>query len=128
MIEFDNVSRNAYIFDTRISEKGGELNVTFTVTFHDNDLKLNPDAPQRWIVNLPKGSTWTARAKSGDLSSPVLINVTEGSGIHEVHMILDIIACKTFECIPKKLSIVYRICQKTDASDVVTEQRRLVVK
>ncbi|XP_053977698.1 NHL repeat-containing protein 2 isoform X1 [Hylaeus volcanicus] len=128
IIELDDSSENVYHFDTTISEKGGELNITFVVTFQDSDLKLNPDAPQTWTVKLPSASEWTVKAKSGKLSSPVSMNVTEGSGMHEVHVNLDIIACKTTECIPKKVSVVYRVRQKTNASDVITEQTKLVIK
>ncbi|XP_043265998.1 NHL repeat-containing protein 2 isoform X1 [Colletes gigas] len=128
VIELDDSTNNVYFFDTTISENGGELNVTFVVTFHDSDLKLNPDAPQSWTMSLPSTGKWTTKSRSGDLSSPVSMNVSEGSGTHEVHVILDIIACKTTECIPKKLSVIYRVHQKANASGVVTEQKSLVIK
>lgn len=118
---------NAYTFDTAISEMGGELNITFDVTFLGSDLKLNADAPQKWTLNLST-SKWIAETTTGDLTSPVSIKVCEGSGMHEVHLTLDIVACKTTECVPKKLSIVYQVYQKAEAVRVVTERRQVVVK
>ncbi|XP_015439425.1 PREDICTED: NHL repeat-containing protein 2 [Dufourea novaeangliae] len=118
---------NVYFFDTAISDKGGVLSVTFHMSFRDSDLKLNADAPQKWTVTLPV-TTWVAKARTGDLTSPVSIQITEGSGTHEVYVTMGIIACKTTECVPKKLSIVYRVHQQTGASNTVTEQRQVVIK
>nr|XP_033322371.1 NHL repeat-containing protein 2 isoform X1 [Megalopta genalis] len=120
-------SENVYFFETKISEGGGELNITFDVIFLDDRLKLNKDAPQRWSVNV-SAVKWVAKVRTGDLDSPVSINVPEGSGIHEVYVTLDIVACKTTECLPKKLSIVYRVHQESQALGIVTERRQVVVK
>ncbi|XP_076242212.1 NHL repeat-containing protein 2 [Calliopsis andreniformis] len=121
-------SQNIYTFDTSISDKGGELNVTFNVSFADSDLKLNADAPQKWTVTNLSASTWIATVKSGKLSNPMSVKVSEGSGTHEIHVTVDIVACRTSECLPKKLSIVYRVVQNASASSVITEQRQLVIK
>ncbi|XP_076295018.1 NHL repeat-containing protein 2 [Lasioglossum baleicum] len=114
-------------FDTTISEMGGELNITFDVIFSDDRLYLNTEAPQRWSVNL-SASDWIAQVRTGNLTTPVSIKVSEGSGTHEVYVTLDVIACKTTECVPKKLSIVYRVHQRTQAADNVTEHRQVVIK
>ncbi|CAL7938085.1 unnamed protein product [Xylocopa violacea] len=128
-IEVDSSPETIYTFDTAICEKGGELNILFDVTFSERDLKLNSEAPQKWIVNLPKNSSgWTAVAQKGELSNPISIKVPEGNGSHEIQVTLDIVACKTTECLPKRLLVLYRIDQKAGASNVVTEKKQLIVK
>lgn len=64
----------------------------------------------------------------GELSSPISIKFFRGNGTHEVRVNLDIVACKTTECISKKLLVVYRIHQVPDASTIVTEKRKVFVK
>ncbi|XP_076651619.1 NHL repeat-containing protein 2 isoform X2 [Halictus rubicundus] len=118
---------SVYFFDTTISEMGGELNITFDVRFSNDRLYLNTDAPQRWSVRL-SANEWVAKVRTGELTAPVSIKVSEGSGMHEVYVTLDIVACKTSECVPKKLSIVYRVHQRTQAADIVTEHRQVVVE
>lgn len=122
-------SENIYFFDTTVNEKGAELNISFNIIFFERDLKLNLDAPQRWTLNLPlNNSGWIARARNGELSSPISIKIPEGRETQEVCVILDIIACKTTECVSKKLSVTYRIHQEANACNIVTEQKQLIVK
>ncbi|XP_012172068.1 NHL repeat-containing protein 2 [Bombus terrestris] len=129
VIEDDNNCKNIYFFDTTISETGGKLNVLFSINFSDRDLKLNPNAPQKWTVNLTtNGSGWTAMEHSGELTNPIVVTFLKGNETHEVRVILDIVACKTTECISKRLLIVYRVHQVADASTVVTEKRKVFVK
>lgn len=128
-IEMNNSSKNIYFFDTTVNEKGAELNISFNIIFFERDLKLNLDAPQRWTLNLPiNNSGWIARAKNGELSNPISIKIPEGKETQEVCVILDIIACKTTECVSKKLSVTYRIHQEAHACNIVTEQKQLIVK
>ncbi|XP_076678461.1 NHL repeat-containing protein 2 isoform X2 [Andrena cerasifolii] len=129
IIEMDGSSwrNDAISFDTTISDKGGELNVTFDVTFADSDLKLNANAPQTWTLKELTANTWVATSRRGGLESPLSIQVSEGDGTHEVRVTLDVVACKTTECVPKKLPILYRVHQRTNAPDIVSEQRQIVV-
>lgn len=128
-IEMNNSSKNIYFFDTTVNEKGAELNISFNIIFFERDLKLNLDAPQRWTLNLPiNNSGWIARARNGELSSPISIKIPEGRETQEMCVILDIIACKTTECVSKKLSVTYRIHQDAHACNIVTEQKQLIVK
>ncbi|XP_017796605.1 PREDICTED: NHL repeat-containing protein 2 isoform X1 [Habropoda laboriosa] len=127
-IETDNSWNNVYSFDTTINESGGKLNISFDIIFLENDLKLNSNAPQKWTVNLSRNTGWSAAATSGELSSPVSIKICEGYGTQEVLVTLDIIACKITECVPKKLSVVYRVHQKTNAPNSVIEEKQLVVE
>ncbi|XP_060824696.1 NHL repeat-containing protein 2 [Bombus pascuorum] len=128
IIEDDNY-KNVHFFDTTISETGGKLNVLFSINFSDRDLKLNSDAPQKWSLNLTtSNSGWIAMENSGELSSPISVRFLEGHGTHEVRVNLDIVACKTTECISKKLLVVYRVHQVSDASTIVTEKRKVIVK
>lgn len=120
-------SKNAYVFDTTIDAKGGDLSVTFDVAFLENSLKLNADSPQRWSIILPT-NTWKAAAKTGELSSPVSVRVAEGNGTTELRVTLDIVACKTTECIPKRLAVVYRVHQKLNAPSVINERKQLSVE
>ncbi|XP_017886352.1 NHL repeat-containing protein 2 isoform X2 [Ceratina calcarata] len=130
----ENDSGNTYLFDTTISENGGELTITFDVVFFESELKLNVDAPQKWTVkDLPgtnngDNSGWTCAVSNGELATPVSIKIPEGNGISEVHITLNIVACKTTECLPKKLLVLFRVHRKSNASTVVTERKRLVVK
>lgn len=129
-IDVSDGTNNVYTFDTSISEKGGELTILLKIIFLEHDLKLNSNAPQRWSVNQSSGGNagWIATSTGGPLSNPLVINVLEGIGIHEVPLNLDIIACKATECLPKKCSVVYRVHQKADASSVLTEEREILVK
>lgn len=127
VIEMNNDFNDVYFFDTAISNKGGKFNLEFDVIFHEHDIKLNLDAPQKWSVSLPE-NTWTATAISGELSHPISIKVSEGNETHKVHVILDIIGCTSTECIPKRLSVVYRVRQKENSPNVVTERKQLLIK
>ncbi|KAK1122536.1 hypothetical protein K0M31_008987 [Melipona bicolor] len=128
-IETDNNYKSVHFFDTIISEKGGKLNILFNITFGESDLKLNLDAPQKWSVSLSTNSSgWIATKNNGKLSDPILIIFSEGNETHEVRVILDIVACKTTECISKKVLVVYRVHQKPNASNIVTEQKEIIVK
>ena len=129
MTETDSNYKNVYFFDTIISEKGGKLSILFNVTFAESDLKLNLDAPQKWSVSLSTNSSgWTAAENNGELLDPILIKFSEGNETHEVRVILDIVACKTTECISKKVLVVYRVHQKPNAFNVVTERKEIIVK
>lgn len=80
-------------------------------------------------MNLTTNSSgWIAKENCGELSSPVSLKFLRGNETHEVRVILDIVACKTTECISKRLLIVYRVHQVADASTVVTEKRKVIVK
>ncbi|XP_076395339.1 NHL repeat-containing protein 2 isoform X2 [Megachile rotundata] len=125
--EMDNDFNNTFVFDTTISDKGGELILRFDVVFLEPDLKLNPDAPQKWIVSL-SATAWTATSTKGELSRPISIRVSEGNETHKVHVTLNIIACRSTECIPKRVSIIYRVHRKENFPNMVTEQKQLLIK
>nr|XP_034195236.1 NHL repeat-containing protein 2 isoform X2 [Osmia lignaria] len=125
--ETNNDFNDVYFFDTAISNKGGKFNLEFDVIFHERDIKLNQDAPQKWsVVSLPE-NRWSATAISGELSHPISIKVSEGNETHKVHVILDIVGCTSTECIPKRLSVVYRVRQKENFPNVVTERKQLLI-
>ncbi|XP_046421281.1 NHL repeat-containing protein 2 isoform X2 [Neodiprion fabricii] len=109
-------SDGTYKFDAEVSSDGGNLEIALDVKFM-NDLKLNSDAPQRWSVNLP--DKWTTQASKGDLKTPITLNIPKGELTVEFIISLDIITCKTDECIPKKLDLVFTIRRNSKAQSKV---------
>ncbi|KAK2584375.1 hypothetical protein KPH14_006761 [Odynerus spinipes] len=123
--EEDNVGER-YTFDTILNTNGGELTITFEVIFED-DLKLNPEAPQKWSLLLPN-ETWIAKSQSGSITTPVSIQVPKNSECNELRITLDLITCNTNECIPKRILAIFKVQQKDNGSRTVTEHKKIVIK
>lgn len=123
--EEDNIGEG-YTFDTIINTNGGDLTIMFKVVF-DGDLKLNPEAPQKWSVSVPN-ETWIAKSLNGSLTTPVSIKVPEKSERNELRVILDLITCNANECIPKRVLATFKVLQKDDGPRIVTEYREIVIK
>lgn len=102
------------------------MTVSFDAIF-DNDMKLTPEAPQKWSLTLPS-ETWTAEKLFGDFDTPIVVKIPKGDGVKKLDIILDLVVCKTDECIPKKFAIVFAIEQKSGAPSVVNEAKKLEVK
>lgn len=121
-----NRGENSYNFTSKISTNDADLSVSFTPKFKD-DLKLNAEAPQRWALQLPSND-WKATESSGDLSTPLSIKIPQGTEQKQLHIMLDVMACRATECIPKKLSIVYTIVRDKNASSEIIEKKELNIR
>lgn len=117
---------NTFTFDTTISTRGGELNISFNIVFL-SEMKLNMDAPQGWKLTLP-ANTGTADALTGRLPTPVSVKFPEGEAHNKFSVALNIIACTADTCLPKKLFVVFNVHRSADAPIVVTEEKELVVQ
>ncbi|EFN81636.1 NHL repeat-containing protein 2 [Harpegnathos saltator] len=117
---------NTFIFDTTISTRGGELNISFNIVFL-NEMKLNMDAPQRWTVSLP-ANTGTTDTLTGRLPTPVSIKFPEGEADNKFSVVLNIIGCTTDTCLPMKLSVMFNVHRSADVPTMVTEEKELVIQ
>lgn len=117
---------NTFTFDTAISTRGGELNVSFNIVFL-NEMKLNTDAPQGWTVSLP-ANTGTANALTGRLPTPVSVKFPESEAHSKFSVALNIIACTADTCLPMKLSVMFNVRRSADAPTVQTEEKELVIQ
>lgn len=117
-------------FDTTLDANGGDIILTLGVSF-EGDLKLNADSPQKWSIvpHLPgREAGWTIEPMTGELSCPISVRVPKGSGTSELYVTLNLIVCKTTECIPKQLTLRYRLHQEPGASSRVVDHRQILVK
>ncbi|XP_058804841.1 NHL repeat-containing protein 2 [Phymastichus coffea] len=121
-----NRGENTYNFTSKVSTNDADLCISFALIFKD-DLKLNAEAPQRWALQLPSND-WKAVESNGDLSTPLSIKIPQGIEQKQMHIMLDVMACRATECIPKKLSIVYTIVRDAGASVNVVEKKQLNIK
>lgn len=117
---------NTFIFDTTISTRSSELNISFNIAFL-NGMKLNMDAPQGWTVSLPANAA-TANALTGRLPTPVSVKFPEGEADSKFSVVLNIIACTIDTCLPMKLSVVFNVHRSKEAPTVVTEEKELIVQ
>ncbi|XP_043290047.1 NHL repeat-containing protein 2 [Venturia canescens] len=113
-------------FENSLNKDGGELTISFDAIFEE-DLKFTPEAPQKWSLVLPSDE-WTTEKSSGSFTTPINVKIPKGEGVKELKIILDLVVCKTDECIPKKFAIIFAINQKSDAPTVVRESKKLEVK
>lgn len=94
-------------FETTIGSNDGQLNISFKFVF-ESDLKLNTEAPQRWSLSqIP--SSWSALNLNGTLENPIHVQYSQGKEKQEISIFLNIVACKTTECIPMKIMILYHV-------------------
>lgn len=115
-------------FATKINTDGGRLEISFELVLEDGTALYSTGAPHgRWTVELPKGATWIAEAMTGRLDTPILIRVSEGDGLQELYIYLEVLICKLTQCIPKRLSVVYVVHQLSDAPIVAIEHQRLII-
>ncbi|KAJ8682744.1 hypothetical protein QAD02_018536 [Eretmocerus hayati] len=121
-----NRGDHSFNFTSNVSSNEANLSVTFSPVFQ-GDLKLNTDAPQKWSLSLPS-IDWKASQIEGDLSTPITIEVPKGTEEKQMHIMLDIMTCRTTECIPKRLSIVYTILRDSQAPSKIVEKKELNVR
>lgn len=121
-----NRGDHTFNFKVAVSTKEANLSLSFKPTF-DNDLKLNAEAPQKWSLNLPS-TDWDASQSNGDLSTPLSIKIPQGIEEKQMHIMLDVMTCRTTECIPKKLSVVYTIVRDAAAPATVVEKKELNIR
>ncbi|XP_014203880.1 NHL repeat-containing protein 2 [Copidosoma floridanum] len=119
-----NRGEHTYNFTSKVSTKDSDMSLSFTPIF-DSDLKLNAEAPQKWFLRLPSAD-WKA-LENGDLATPLSIKIPHGTEQKQLHIMLDIMSCRTTECIPKKLSVVYTIVRDDDAPTDVVERKELII-
>ncbi|XP_034937699.1 NHL repeat-containing protein 2 [Chelonus insularis] len=114
-------------FSTEISTQQSELTISFTPKFNA-DLKFTPEAPQKWSLDkLPM--SWMAEAKSGSIETPIIIKLPQGTETTDkISAILNLIVCKTNECIPKKLQVIFNVKRKADAPTEVKECEEIEIK
>ncbi|CAG5075930.1 Similar to Nhlrc2: NHL repeat-containing protein 2 (Mus musculus) [Cotesia congregata] len=104
-----NVSRPAdkkINFDINIS-KNSTLKILLIPKF-SKDLKLTPEAPQKWALKYLLTS-WTAEKISGALDEAILIKTSEDVGKYKFSVLLNLVVCKTDECIPKKYQVIFNV-------------------
>lgn len=121
----DNIDER-YTFNTIINTTGGELMITFEVLF-ECDLKLNPEAPQKWSLSLPK-ETWSANSLHGSLTTPVSIQVPNNADCNELRVNLNLVTCNASECIPKRILVVFKLQLKDDGPRTVIEHKKITIK
>lgn len=121
-----NRGEHTFNFTSKVSTNDANLSVSFSPVFQ-GDLKLNAEAPQNWSLNLPSGD-WKAVNSTGDLSTPLTIKIPPGTEDNQMHIMLDIMTCRTTECIPKKLSVAYTIVRDASAPASVVEKKELNVR
>lgn len=114
----------AFNYESLVSTDETEFKITFSPVFK-NDLKLNDEAPQNWILYLPQDCT--ASDIKGDLTDPISIKLPKGKDNKQIHVTLNLMVCKADECLPKKLSVVYNLLRDKSASNDVVEKKELVV-
>ncbi|XP_012283238.1 NHL repeat-containing protein 2 [Orussus abietinus] len=113
-------------FDTAISTSGGDFSFAFDISFKDN-LKLNPEAPQRWSLILPS-NTWSATSLSGDIKDSINVKIPRGEQRAKLCINFDIVACRSDECIPKRMTVVFNVLRQSDAACKVVEKKQLEIK
>ena len=115
-----------FYFANSISKDGGDFTISLNAVF-ENNLKFTPDAPQKWSLDLPS-HTWTTANTIGDYGTPIHVKIPKGDGEKKLIITLDLVVCKTDECIPKKLAIVFEITQKSGAPAFINEIKNLEIK
>ncbi|XP_015597556.1 NHL repeat-containing protein 2 [Cephus cinctus] len=114
-------------FSSEINEAGGKLVITFDFEF-TSGLKINTEAPQKWSIVLPDG--WNAQKLIGDLNTPISVdvpNIYQKVEAQTLFITLDLVVCKTSECIPKKLVVNLQVKGKSDAPAKVFIVRKLKI-
>ncbi|XP_043467526.1 NHL repeat-containing protein 2 [Leptopilina heterotoma] len=94
-------------FETTVGRNAGQLTISFKLIFESN-LKLNTEAPQRWSLKVPP--TWSETTNlTGSLETPIHVQYSPGEEDEKIHIFLNIVACKTTECIPMKILTVFNV-------------------
>ncbi|XP_008561018.1 NHL repeat-containing protein 2 [Microplitis demolitor] len=107
-----------FTFDIDISNKKSTLKIFLKPKF-SNDLKFTPEAPQKWAVkNLP--ASWTAEPISGAFDSALLIQIPDkdkdnNNNNNKFIVLLNLVVCKTDECLPKKFEIIFHTHRSDDS-------------
>ncbi|KAK0161514.1 hypothetical protein PV327_009976 [Microctonus hyperodae] len=118
-------AEKVFNFDTELSNKNAKLKLFLAVKF-DSDVKLNPDAPQSWMINsLP--DTWSAKASTDVIGSPIILTAPEENSESKILITLNLITCKTDQCIPKKIDVIFIVKRNSAAPNAVEESKQLKI-
>lgn len=118
-------AETTFKISTEISSDEANLKILLDPKFTEG-LKFNSDAPQTWSMILP--DEWSKRKINGTFGSSIDVTIPEENYSRQIHIMLNLVVCKTDECIPKKLKVTLDITRKTDAPVEVNVQKELLIK
>lgn len=115
-----------YRFDIDASRSDCSVEISLNVKFL-NDLKLNSEAPQRWSLS-DLDEEWKAEVDKGDLGTPINLKLSSGKVSKKLGVNVDLVTCKTDECIPKKLQIIFNVTRSQDAPSKIASNKVIEIK
>lgn len=77
------------------------------------------------INSLP--DTWSAKASTDVIGSPIILTVPEENSQSKILIRLNLITCKTDQCIPKKFDVIFNVKRNSAAPDAVEESKQLKI-
>ncbi|KAF7995026.1 hypothetical protein HCN44_004498 [Aphidius gifuensis] len=121
----ESIPEKLFEFPVEISNEEARLKISFDPKFTDG-IKFNSDAPQTWSMILP--DDWSNKKINGRFGSSIDVTIPKENTQRQIHIILNLIVCKTDECIPKKLKIILDLSRKSNGPAEINVQKELLIK
>lgn len=101
-IKFDDNIQKIFCNPVAVNQKGGKIIFNVILTFEGN-LKLNEEAPQKWIMHLPS-NLWSSVPNNGsqveNLESIISVSPTASSKDNLITVIFKVYTCSEKVCLP----------------------------